>query len=93
MVYNGTSITSIGATVVSLLNVENVTANLLGGTDVLDYGAATTADLVVNLATNSASGFSSISNVENVMTGAGNDTLSGDGGNNVLNGRAGIDTP
>jgi len=94
VVYSGisNSITSIGATVASLLNVENVTANLLGGTDVLDYGAATTADLVVNLANNSASGFSFIADIENVMTGAGNDTLSGDADNNVLNGRGGIDT-
>ena len=57
VVYNGTTITSIAATVASLINVENVTADLLGGTDVLNYGT-TTANVSVNLGAHTASGFS-----------------------------------
>jgi Ca2+-binding RTX toxin-like protein len=91
VVYNGTAITSIAGTVASLLNVEHVTADLLGGTDVLSYGT-TSAGVSVDLGAHTASGFSAISNIENVTGGAGNDTLSGDGLANTLGGGAGNDT-
>ncbi len=98
--YNGTSITSIASTVASLLNVEHVTADLSDGTDVLSYGT-TSANVSVNLGAHTASGFSAISNIENVVGGAGADTLTGDalanilgggGGNDTLTGGAGTDT-
>lgn len=83
------------------------------GGDVLDGGAGTdrasytadTANLVINLAGNSASGGSatgdSFVSIENVSTGSGNDsiigsavsnTLSGGAGNDVIDGGAGNDT-
>jgi Ca2+-binding RTX toxin-like protein len=94
--YSGTAITSIAGTVASLLNVEHVTADLLGGTDVLSYGT-TTANVSVNLDAHAASGFSAvsgpaISNIENVVGGAGADTLTGDGLANTLGGGGGNDT-
>ena len=94
--YSGTAITSIAGTVASLLNVEHVTADLLGGTDVLSYGT-TTANVSVNLDAHAASGFSAvsgqaISNIENVVGGSGNDTLTGDGLTNTLGGGVGNDT-
>ena len=88
VIFNGSVITSFEGGTVSA--VEAVTANLLGGTDTLTY-AGTTADVTVNLATNSASGFTSILGIENVVTGSGNDTLTGDGLVNNLNGGAGND--
>ena len=45
----------------------------------------------VNLATRTASGFSSIANIENVTGGSGNDTLVGDTLNNSINGGNGAD--
>ena len=48
----------------------------MGGTDTLTY-AGTTADVTVNLATGTASGFASIAGIENVTGGSGNDTLTG----------------
>jgi Ca2+-binding RTX toxin-like protein len=47
--------------------------------------------VTVNLATNSASGFTSIAGIENVVGGSGNDTLVGDSLVNNLNGGAGND--
>ncbi|NOT13936.1 MAG: heme peroxidase [Methylococcaceae bacterium] len=99
VVFNGTALTSFeGGTV---LNVEAVTADLLDGTDTLTYaGTLAAASLFVNLAIGSASGFSMISNIENVTGGDGNDeltgnlnanTLNGGAGNDLLNGGAGID--
>ena len=72
-------------------NVEAVTADLLIGTDTLNY-TTTAAAVTVNLTTGSASGFSTIFNIENVTGGAGNDTLTGNTGANVLTGGAGDDT-
>jgi Ca2+-binding RTX toxin-like protein len=94
--YDGSVITSIAGTVASLLNVEHVTADLAGGTDVLSYGA-TSANVSVNLGANTASGFSAISgqaisNIENVVGGSGADTLTGDGLANSLGGGGGNDT-
>ncbi len=70
--------------------VEIVNANLGAGSDLLSY-AATSEAVTVNLANGSATGFTSISNIENVTGGSGNDILTGDNGANVLIGGAGND--
>jgi Ca2+-binding RTX toxin-like protein len=92
--FNGALITLFDGS--SVTNVENFTADLLGGVDTLSYapagGVVTTANLNVNLAAGTASGFTSISGIENVVTGSGNDTLGGSVGANTLNGGAGNDT-
>jgi len=91
-VWNGTSLTSFtGAT--TLLNIEAVTADLLGGTDTLSYaGTAAANGVTVNLGTGTASGFTQLVSIENVIGGAGNDTITGDANANNLNGGAGADT-
>jgi hypothetical protein len=66
-----------------------VTANLGAGTDTLAYIGA--GGVTVNLAAGTASGFTSIANIENVTSNGGSDTLTGDGNANVLNGGAGVD--
>jgi Ca2+-binding RTX toxin-like protein len=58
----------------TMVNVESVVANLLGGTDTLSY-AASTAGVTVNLGAGTASGFTSIVGFENATGGSGNDTL------------------
>jgi Ca2+-binding RTX toxin-like protein len=62
-----------------ITNVEQVTADLDGGTDTLSYvgttAGTTAADVTVNLTTGSASGFTSIAGVDNV-TGGGRVTTS-----------------
>ena len=89
VIYNGTSITNFeGGTVT---NVEAVTGNLGGGTDTLSY-VGTTSAVTVNLGTGAASGFTSISNIENVTGGSGNDTITASTAVNVLNGGLGNDT-
>jgi len=87
--FNGTALTSVATSTVT--GVEAVTADLLGGSDTLNYGTTTTAPVTVNLATGSASGFTVISNIENVTGDTGNDTLTGDAGANTLNGGGGND--
>jgi len=74
-------------------SVEAITADLLGGTDRLSY-AGSTADVTVNLAAGTASGFAAIAGIDNVTGGSGNDTLSGAGNAAVNNlaGGAGNDT-
>src|SRR5262249_30596997 len=93
VVYNGTALTTVAGGTVT--NVEAVTADLLGqlvgGSDTLNY-AGTTANVTVNLATGTASDFTSIANIESVTGGSGNDTLTGSAGNNTLTGGAGNDT-
>jgi Ca2+-binding RTX toxin-like protein len=92
VIFNGAALTNVeGGTVA---NVEVVTANLGGGNDTVHYGA-TTASVTVHLGTGTASGFTSITNIENVTAGVGNDTLTGSTGAailNTLNGGAGNDT-
>jgi Ca2+-binding RTX toxin-like protein len=92
------AITSIAGGTVA--NVESVILDLGDGedfgagivaTDTLDY-AGTTEAVTVNLATGTATGFTSIASVENVFGGSGNDALTGDAGYNVLGGGAGLDT-
>jgi Ca2+-binding RTX toxin-like protein len=90
VVFNGTALTSLGGNV---SNVEGVSLNLAGNTaagDTLSYAGSTVA-VTVNLATGSASGFTSIAGVENVVGGSGNDDLTGNAGDNVLQGGAGSD--
>ena len=93
VLYNGTVLTSVEGGAVT--GVEVGTANLLGqpvgGSDALTY-AGTTANVIVNLATNTASGFASIANIENVTGGSGNDTLTGNANANTLVGGLGDDT-
>ncbi|MCT0206153.1 calcium-binding protein [Synechococcus sp. CS-1332] len=87
--FNGSSITAFeGGT---LTNVESVTANLGAGTgDVLLY-ESTAGGVTVNLALGTASGFSSISGIENVRSNGGADVLTGDNNNNRLNGAGNVD--
>ena len=74
VLYNGISLTQVeGGTVV---NVEAINANLGGGTDTLSY-AGSASGVTVNLATPSASGFTSITSIENVTGTAQADTLTG----------------
>ena len=90
VIYNGgPTISSFeGGTVTG---VETITANLGGNADTLSYGTSATA-VTVNLATGTASGFSSIASILNVTGGASGDTLTGNAGANTLNGGAGVDT-
>ncbi len=88
--FNGTSITTFEGG--ALTNVESVTANLGSGTgDVLLY-EFTSAAVTVNLALGTASGFSSITGIENVRSDGGADVLTGDIFNNRLNGQGNNDT-
>ena len=89
VVYSGAALTAFEGG--SIANVESVTADLLGGTDTLTY-AGTTANVTVNLADGTASGFTSIAGIENVTGGSGNDPLTGDGNANTLSGGGGSDT-
>jgi Ca2+-binding RTX toxin-like protein len=90
VIFNGASITQFeGGTITS---IEAVTADLLGDNDRLSY-AGTTAAVTVNLAAGTASGFTSIANIENVTGGSGNDTFIGnDAVNNNFTGGLGDDT-
>ena len=88
VVFNGTALTQFQGGAIS--NVESVTADLLGINDTLNYGI-TAADVTVNLATGTASGFTSITNIENVTGGSGADTLTGTAAANTLNGGIGAD--
>ena len=67
-----------------------------GGTDTLTYAAFTTGGVVVNLAANIASAIfdalaGGISNIENIIGSAFDDTLIGDAWNNLLDGADGND--
>jgi Ca2+-binding RTX toxin-like protein len=61
------------------------------GNNWLDY-SAWTAGVTVNLTTGNATGLTSVSNVQNVIGGAGNDTLTGSAAGGILIGGAGTDT-
>ena len=88
--FDGTSITQIEGGG-SILNVEIITADLLGADDTLRY-TDTTANVTVNLGAGLASGFLSIANISNATGGGGNDSLTGTTGVNTLNGGNGNDT-
>jgi Ca2+-binding RTX toxin-like protein len=80
---------------------NNVLAGLAGddtlngglGTDTADYSASAAA-VNVNLLSGSATGdgTDSLTAIENVIGSDFNDTLAGDGGNNAIDGGAGVDT-
>ena len=90
VVYNGGTVISSfeGGTVTG---VETITANLGGNADTLSYAASATG-VTVNLATGTASGFTSIASILNVTGGSGGDNLTGNAGANTLIGGAGDDT-
>ena len=75
----------------TVATIEEVQLDLGAGVDTLSYAGTTTA-ISVNLSTGSATGFSSISGIENVTGGDGADVLTGDANANVLFGGAGADT-
>jgi Ca2+-binding RTX toxin-like protein len=83
------AITSIANSTVA--NVETVMLDLGEEYDALDY-AGTIEAVTVNLATGTATGFSSIAGVDDVFGGSGDDTLTSDAGGALLLGRAGLDT-
>ena len=89
VIFNGSVLTrSEGGSVSS---IEIVVADLLGGNDVLSY-VGTSRALSVNLATGTASGFASISGIENVIGGTGADFLTGDDQANGITASSGNDT-
>lgn len=91
VIFNGTALTIVEGG--SITNVENVTANLFDGTDLLSYAGTTAAvAVVVDLAAGTASGFTNITSIENVTGGSGSDALTGSGAANVLTGGSGNDT-
>ena len=87
--FNGTAITQVGGGG-SVSGIEAITADLLGGTDTLAY-TDTTAAVIVNLLTSSATGFASVAGIENVTGGGGNDSLTGSTAANTLAGGNGTD--
>ncbi|MBD2719360.1 hypothetical protein [Synechococcus sp. FACHB-909] len=90
VVFDGVSITGFEGG--SVTNVESVTANLgRGPADLLAYDS-TTAAVTVNLALGSASGFTSIADIEYVRSGAGTDSLTGSNAANILDGSTNNDT-
>ncbi|WP_139559060.1 ELWxxDGT repeat protein [Methylotetracoccus oryzae] len=75
----------------TVATIEEIHLDLGADVDTLSYAGTTTA-VSVNLSTGSATGFSSISGIENVTGGDGADVLTGDANANVLFGGAGADT-
>jgi Bacterial Ig domain/RTX calcium-binding nonapeptide repeat (4 copies) len=75
----------------TLANVESVTAALGNGTDTLSYAGTATA-LNVNLGTNTATGFTSASGIDNVVGGSASDNFVGSADGNVFTGGGGNDT-
>ena len=88
VIYNGSRLVAFESGVIA--NVEFVAADLAGNNDSLSY-AGSGAAVSVDLRSGTASGFSSITNVENVTGGSSHDTLTGDGTANLLIGGAGND--
>ena len=74
----------------TVTGVESVTADLGAGTgDTLTYTAS--GGVTVNLTTGTATGFTSIANIENVTSNGGSDTLTGNAAANVLSGGGAAD--
>lgn len=86
--FNGTRITTFQGGSIDA-SVEQVKSDLLAGTDTLAY--TSTAAVSVNLSAGTASGFTSIVNIENVEGGSGGDTITGDDNANILSGNGGAD--
>ncbi|XUM24916.1 beta strand repeat-containing protein [Bradyrhizobium oligotrophicum S58] len=81
-------ITDVNGT--KLSNIEAVTADLGGSSsDTLTY--ITSEDVTVNLGAGTATGFSSIANIERVTGGSGDDILIGSSAANTINGGSGDD--
>ncbi|MGE7470323.1 peroxidase family protein [Bosea sp. NPDC003192] len=87
--YNGTRLTGVEAITALNADIERITADLGAGTDTLAYTSS--AAITVDLAAGTASGFASIANIENVSGGTGNDTFSGNAGDNSFTGNGGTD--
>ncbi|WP_460894912.1 calcium-binding protein, partial [Ramlibacter monticola] len=89
-VVSGTALTSVMGLTPG--GIERITLDLLAGVDSLSYGSTTSA-VTVDLGAGTASGFTSIANIENVVGGSGNDTLADKAGvTNMLTGGGGNDT-
>jgi Ca2+-binding RTX toxin-like protein len=89
--WDGARLTSFNGT--ALQNIEAVRADLLDGSDRLSYAGTLAAfGVTVNLATNTATGYASIANIENVTGGAGADSITGNDNANDLDGGNGADT-
>jgi Ca2+-binding RTX toxin-like protein len=89
LLFDGTSVTGLfGGT---LTSIDAINVDFGSGIDLLNY-AGSTADVIVDLAAGAASGLASVTGVENVTGGSGNDTLMGDGAINTLRGGNGNDT-
>jgi hypothetical protein len=71
------STTSAGGAGPGFSNIETFTADLGTGSDSLIYTNTTTASVTVDLALGTASGFTSITNIESATGGSGSDTLIG----------------
>jgi Ca2+-binding RTX toxin-like protein len=69
-----------------------VTADLGTGIDTLTYTVPAGVNVTVNLNAGTATGFTSIANIDNVTTGNGIDTLIGSVTDNILIGGGGRDT-
>ncbi|MEZ6024231.1 MAG: calcium-binding protein [Hyphomonadaceae bacterium] len=87
--FNGSALTGVFNCVLG--SIEVVNADMGGGSDWLLYSAGSSA-VTVNLATGAASGFASITSIENVIGGGGNDTITGSASGNKLQGGDGADT-
>ncbi len=86
--WNGSAITGLFDN--ALVSIEAINLDMAGGTDWLIYNSS--AGVTVNLGAGTATGFTSIASIENVIGGSGGDTLTGNSGNNRLDGGAGDDT-
>ncbi len=87
VVTNNTITTLAGG---SVAGIETVTLALDGGIDTLSYGT-TSQGVVVDLSAGTATGFASITGVDNIVGGAGNDVLTGDANANSISGGGGDD--
>jgi Ca2+-binding RTX toxin-like protein len=88
--WNGSVITGLLNN--ALLDIETINMDLgAGGSggDWLRYN--TSFGVTVDLSAGTATGFASVTGVENLIGGTGGDTLVGDGGANKINGNAGDD--
>ncbi len=76
----------------NVTGIESFVADLLGGTDTLNFSNNSAANGVsVSLAAGNATGFALIAGIENVTGGAGSDTIFGDTNINVIVGGGGAD--
>lgn len=87
--FNGKTIVSTSVTQ-QLVGIEEITLDLGGGGDTLNY-EATSAGIVVDLSAGQASGFVSIANIANVFGTASADILTAGSGANQLRGGQGDD--